>query len=191
MPELERDAQGKIVHSKLSSEEAAAMARARWSKPIAREAEDILEWLGFDEKTKPADPVSRRLSEEVARGGAGTSSNVRELLRHTGHDVGGNGDIAPAKPPKAGEACPTCGTIYTPLNDGTKLVSTLLEQFRKEHGKKDVPAGAVKITYPDNIVDADGNVIGLANECLLTDQEAQEYVDDMFKEREMPGSDAR
>jgi hypothetical protein len=191
MPQLVRDAQGKIVHSKLSSEEAAAMGRKRWSKPIAREAEDILEWLGFDDKGKPADPVSRRLAEEVARGGAGTSSNVRELLRHTGYDVSGNGESAPVEPPQPGEICPTCGTVYTPLRklNQAKIVVNILERFLVKKGKKSIPDGA-KIAYP-NVVNAQGKVIGTPDEYLLSDSDVNEYVDDIFQDREMPGTNAR
>jgi hypothetical protein len=71
---------GRIVGKKLSSEEAAKLARRRWEKPRQDTLESLLIEAGY-QSVEEAPTIVRLMARQVAEGGARSVQAAREFLR--------------------------------------------------------------------------------------------------------------
>jgi len=99
---IERDAGGKIVRSKLSSNQARSMARSRWDKDRNAKIEALLEEKGYDLETAPA---SLLLWAEKSVSGKTGNVSAQARFEAWGRD---KEDINLAYDPTV-DTCPVCG----------------------------------------------------------------------------------
>ena len=77
-----RDEQGRFTSTELSSEEAAEMARLRWSKPRQESRETLLAEAGY-ENEEDAPEHLRVLADIATSGRSGAVAAMRDFLRLT------------------------------------------------------------------------------------------------------------
>ena len=100
---VERDENGKIRKTKLTSEEAAEMGRVRWAGPRKETQETLLQEAGYDDP-KDAPEHLRVLASIASSQRSGAVAAMRDFLRLTrpASDEAGAATVAP------GTQCPTC-----------------------------------------------------------------------------------
>jgi glutaredoxin len=127
MPTLERDTDGKILHSHLTSKEAASMGQKRWSKAYDDKINSLLTSRGLD--PTDCDEGIKALAKIAVTGRSGAVSALRYLDTLTNFYNPNQGDIIKVGP---SEQCPYCKRYPNPLNKlGFEVVAQLVEYARK------------------------------------------------------------
>lgn len=121
MPTLERDTDGKIVHSRLSSSEASAMGQKRWSRAHDNKTRSLLASRGLDPDT--CDEGLKALAAIATTGRSGAVSAMKYLDTLTNfYNPGQSDNIRVGN----GEVCPVCGRHPNLLD---RLNSDILEKL--------------------------------------------------------------
>lgn len=133
---IERNSEGKIVKSKLSSNQARQMARARWDKDKNARIEALLQEKGFTRATAPASLLL--WAEKSVSGRTGNVSAQARLDAWGKEDKSG---VASDYNPQT-DFCPLCAR--PPLGDGdwVSFNRVMADWFRKFQGD---PVSFVKV----------------------------------------------
>lgn len=130
---LERDPKtGRITGATLSSEEASRMGKRKHKLERSRNAQELLEELGWNNEN-PAPPSAIKFAEKVAAADSGMVSAWKELRRLAGLDLD-----APPGSTRDG-TCPACGfnpaDLSMPSSFALEMMKELREYTEAENGE--------------------------------------------------------
>jgi hypothetical protein len=132
---IQRDIDGKVLPggTQLDSEDAAAMAAARWAKPKTQSTDALLKQAGFDDSSTAPEHL-RLLARLGSSGRAGSVQALRAFLQLTGKTEAVTGDMQMLPDGR----CPVCGC--TPANEiqiGVNALAELVQAIREAKAQKE------------------------------------------------------